>query len=375
MNSAIPTNPGGDDSGHREPFPASGASAPGPGHAGGRGEVTGAAGDGYEPRPFHPAGRLRNAHLQTLGGKLLRPTPSLPLRRRRLSTPDGDFVDLDEALDPGPRAPVVLVLHGLEGSTSRPYVLLTLQALTRRGMLAVGLNFRSCSGEPNRLARSYHSGDTGDLALVLEHLEARYPGRPLGVIGFSLGGNVLLKFLGERGDNISPWVRGAAAVSVPYDLDAGARVLERWPMGRLYTQYFLGSLKRKTALKRELLEGLVDLERVRRARTLREFDEALTAPVHGFRDASDYYRKSSCIQWLRSIRVTTLLLHSRDDPFMPMERLPGLLDELSPALTPAFTERGGHVGFVEEVRPGSFGFWAEDETARFLEYRLSQENP
>src|SRR5688500_5573473 len=240
----------------------------------------------FVPRPFRAPFWARNRHLQTLAGKFLRPVPELPLRRERWETPDGDELLLDFTEDAGPEAPLVLVLHGLEGSARRPYALLSYAALRRRGLAAVGLNFRSCGGEPNRLARSYHSGETGDPRWVLERLHARWPGRRLGALGFSLGGNVLLKLLGDAGDSARELVGAAAAISVPFDLSAGSDELESGPMVRAYARHFLRSLVDKVVAKADLVAPLVELEAVRGVRTMREFDHRATAPLHGFAGAA-----------------------------------------------------------------------------------------
>lgn len=324
----------------------------------------------FELRPFRPAPWLPGAHLQTLGGRVLRPSPDPGLRRERLETPDGDVLLLDVGPEPRVQAPVALVLHGLEGSTERNYARLTLDQLHRRGLRPVGLNFRSCGGEPNRLARAYHAGDTEDLAFVLGRLAERFPDRPVGVIGFSLGGNVLLKYLGERGDEARKTIAAAVAVSVPFDLAAGARALETGPMGRLYTLYFLRKLRRKVAAKAPLLTPPVDAQAARLARTLRAYDDALTAPLHGFRDATDYYRRSSSLPYLPSVRVPTLLLQARDDPFLP-DALPLREAEANPFLVPGFTRGGGHLGFVEGPHPGAPSFWCEEEGTRFLSERVA----
>ncbi|HKJ92670.1 MAG TPA: alpha/beta fold hydrolase, partial [Longimicrobiales bacterium] len=220
----------------------------------------------FDARPpaFRAAWWLRSGHAQTIGGKLLRPRLEVPLRRERIDTPDGDFLDLDFAEGPeggepaargrgepsaggasepaaggagGAHRPLVVVLHGLEGSARRTYMRLTYDALRRRGMDAVGLNFRGCSGDPNRVARFYHSGETGDLRLVVARLRERWPARALGAVGYSLGGNVLLDYLAEEGAGAP--LRAAVAVSVPFDLAAGSRAIGRGVMGRLYTAYFL----------------------------------------------------------------------------------------------------------------------------------------
>jgi len=196
----------------------------------------------FTPRPFRPPLWARNPHVQTLVGKFLRPRPPVPLRRERWETPDGDFLLLDFADEGMDSAPAVLLLHGLEGSALKPYALLSYQALRRRGLAAVGMNFRSCGGEPNRLARSYHSGETGDPRWVLERLRARWPDRRLGTLAFSIGGNVLMKLLGDAGEADTELVQAAAVVSVPFDLSEGADALERGPMARAYARHFLRSL-------------------------------------------------------------------------------------------------------------------------------------
>ena len=319
----------------------------------------------FSPRPFRPAWWLPGGHLQTLAGKYLRRHPSLPLRRERIETPDGDFLDLDFGPCAHGGRPLVLLLHGLEGFSRRPYVLHAVQALADVGMSAVCLNFRSCSGEPNRCPRMYHSGDTADAELVLRFLLDRWPGRPLGALGFSLGGNVLLKLMGERDDGGRGLLEAAAAISVPYDLKAGADRLERGPMGRFYTRYFLDSLKGKVRAKEALLAPLLDLDTVYGAQTIREFDDRATAPLHGFRDVADYYRRASSGQYLEGVRVPTLLVHADDDPFLPSESIPYDAPARNPFLTAAFVRHGGHVGFVTGA-PGRPGFWAEGEASRFL---------
>ena len=303
-------------------------------------------------------------HAQTLAGKFLRPRLSLPLRRERWETPDADFLILDFADEGLEEAPLVLLLHGLEGSALRPYALLSYRALRREGLAAVGLNFRSCGGEPNRLARSYHSGETGDPRWVLERLRQRWPERRLGALGFSLGGNVLLNLLAEQGAADAEFVQAAAVVSVPFDLSASADALERGPLVRTYTRYFLRSLIAKVEAKQDLL-GAAKVERIRRARTMREFDDRATAPIHGFRDAAHYYASCSSVRCLDLVRAPTLVIHSLDDPFLPQAALPEAALRRNPALVPLLTERGGHVGFVHGPAWAP-RFFAEEEAARFL---------
>jgi len=325
---------------------------------------------------YRPAWWLPGSHAQTVGARLLRSRRGVDFRRERLELPDGDFLDLDWADVAGapPRTeplPLVVVLHGLEGSARSTYALESYRALAREGVAAVGLNFRSCSGEPNRLPRLYHSGETGDLRFVLRVLRERFPRRPLGTLGFSLGGNVMLKYLGESPDALPA---AAAAVSVPYDLAAGADYIERgW--SRAYRRYLVRKLQRKVALKAAQLDGLVDLALLRRARTFREFDDAGTAPLHGFTDADDYYRRSSSKAYLPAVAVPTLLVHALDDPFLPPHALPdaAILDK-SRWLSAAFVPHGGHVGFVAGP-PYAPIFFAERQAARFLADALGAAGP
>lgn len=341
----------------------------------------------WRVRPFRPARWAPGPHAQTVAGKMLRPSPPVPLERERVTTPDGDFLDLDIGPEPGSAgslttespagaagepgmggAPLVLVLHGLEGSSRRSYMMNAYRHLLDRGLRPVAMNFRGCGGEPNLLPRFYHSGETGDLAWVLELLSERFPGRAFGALGFSLGGNVLLKYLGEAGSEAR--LEAAVAVSVPFDLDAGCHTLERGVMARLYTGYFMRQLREKARRKRTLLEEHLDVAAVLDTRTLRAFDDAATAPLHGFRDATHYYAESSSAGFIPDIRVATLVVHALDDPFLPRESVPVEAMEANPWITPAVTARGGHVGFVEGPGPWGAAFWAEAEAARFLADRL-----
>ncbi len=324
----------------------------------------------WSPRPFSPARWAHGPHAQTLLARLLRPAGGPPYRRERLDTPDGDFLDVDFGPVPEPGAPLGVVLHGLEGSSRRKYVRLTCAELLSAGIQPVAMNFRTCGGEPNRTPRMYHSGETGDLAFLLDTLAHRFPDRPLAAVGFSLGGNVLLKYLGERGSDVVPGLRAAAAISVPYDLAAGGRLLESTRMGRLYTRYFLRSLFAKIRAKEEILRDVIDIPTALRSTTLRAFDDRATAPLHGFRDAADYYARSSSAGYLPGVTVPTLLIHALDDPFLPSACLPRDAIAHNPALRASFHACGGHVGFVEGT-PWQPAFWAEREAARFLAHALA----
>ena len=322
---------------------------------------------GFRPAPFTPPPWLRGGHAQTVAGKFLRAEAALALEPLRIRTPDGDFLDLEVGPEPVLRAPVVLLLHGLEGSTRRRYMRQAMLALIEAGVRPVGMNFRACSGTPNLRTRFYHSGETGDLRQVLATLRERMPGRVFGALGFSLGGNVLLRYLAETGTAAPGSLGAAVAVSVPYDLAAAAGMLGTGGMGRFYTRYFLKSLRAKVRAKRALLEGAIDVERVLAARTLRDYDEAATAPLHGFRDAADYYRQASSGPVLGDVRVPTLLIHAADDPFLPADAVPAAAVERNPWLLGAFNRRGGHVGFIPAGAPlRRRPFWAETEAARYL---------
>ncbi len=325
----------------------------------------------FVPRPFRPAWWAPGPNRQTLLARALRRPPPFPYRRERLETPDGDFLDLDWAPEPRPGAPWVLVLHGLEGSSSRSYVRNACAELMRRGLQPVVMNFRGCSGEPNRLPRFYHSAETGDPKFVLQVLSRRDPDRRLGALGFSLGGNVLLRLLAEEAASGTHRLHAAAAMSVPYDLSAGCRLLERSRMGRVYTLYFLRSLRRKVLAKAALLKDHVDVDAALEAPTIRAFDEVVTAPLAGYADAEDYYRHASSAPVLASIRTPTLLLHAMDDPFLPSDAVPRQAVRANPALCAAFTPEGGHVGFLGGL-PWRPRFWADEEAARYLAAALSE---
>lgn len=297
--------------------------------------------------------------------RLLRPSGGTTFSRERLETPDGDFLDVDWGPEVGSEAPLALVLHGLEGSSRRRYVRSVARELAGRGVRPVAMNFRGCSGEPNRALRFYHSGDTADAAWLIGRIRARHPGRLVGAMGFSLGGNVLLKMLGEHDDGGLGLVDAAAVMSVPYDLAEGCALLERGWMGRLYSEYFLRSLRHKVEAKRERLAAEIDIDSARTARTIREFDDRVTAPLHGFRDAREYYAECSSRRFLDGIRVPTLMVHATDDPFLPATAIPRAQAARNALLELRLQRHGGHVGFLEGT-PRSPRFWADETCAAFL---------
>jgi uncharacterized protein len=322
----------------------------------------------FVPSRFRPARWLPGPHAQTVAGRYARAPRGVRYRRERIRTADGDFLDLDfawvaDAPPPRDGAPVCLVIHGLEGSSSSTYVLESCRVLAGHGIRPVAMNMRSCSGEPNLTPGFYHAGETGDPSLVLRLLAERWPSAPLLAMGFSLGGNQLLKFLGERGDDAP--VRAAVAVSVPFDLGLGADKLDASFLGRRYARHFVRRLQAKYRHKLELVGDRVDPERVLTARGFRDFDEAATARLHGFDGAEGYYATCSSRGFVHAIRIPTLLIQAMDDPFVDERGIPHEEIASNPWLQSAFTAHGGHVGFVEgtPLRPR---FWAEREAVRFL---------
>lgn len=308
---------------------------------------------------FLPAWWIRGAHAQTIWGRLTRSRRAVPLRRRVLRTPDDDDLVVD-FLD-GQRLRFVL-LHGLEGSSNSVYIQGLLAVIARHGFAAAAMNFRSCARDPARLSRMlinrrprlYHSGETEDFDFLVHTLP---PDLPLAAIGVSLGGNALLKWLGEHPDQTL--IRAAAAMSVPFDLAAGSKHLEAGA-GPLYVARFLRTMRPKSASVVERFGAQIDLDAVRRARSFRDFDNASTAPLHGFRDADDYYERASSLRYIHNITTPVLCINAEDDPFLPREALRAAQAKASPSvefITPRF---GGHTGFIAGALPWRAQYWAEE---------------
>ncbi len=326
--------------------------------------------------PFKPAWWLRNAHGQTLWPALFRRLQPSPVRRERLRTRDGDFVELDWCGEG--EGPLAILLHGLSGSSRSAYIVGLQQALLRRGLRSVAMNFRGCGGQPNDTARCYHSGDTEDFGHLCAEIRQRQPDVLLAAVGFSLGGNVLLKWLGEQGGNAG--LSAAVAVSAPMLLHVCADRMDRG-FSRLYRDQLLRELKAHIRWKTEhlrkagkiqeaeRLEKLGDLSDIR---SFWDYDGRVVAGLYGFADARDYYAQSSSKPYLRAIATPTLIIHSCDDPFMTPQVIP-TADELSPAVRLEVTAGGGHVGFVAGNIPGFPQFWLEQRIPAFLAEMLGRD--
>jgi len=336
---------------------------------------------------YSPARWLPGANAMTVFASVVRVFPRPRARRERWELPDGDFLDVDR-FEPRPiagressasppsarldrggaatKAPVVVVCHGLEGSSRAPYVRGLVALALARGLSALALNFRGCSDEMNRLPRFYHSGETGDLAAVVDRLAAERPGRPIALAGFSLGGNVVVKYLGERGDALPPEVLGAAAISVPFDLERSAHAIDGPGFWRqVYRERFIRQLRRKAAAKGRRFPEAFDVAQALRARTFAEFDAAVTAPLHGFPSAEAYWRASSSARFLAGVRRPLLALSALDDPIVPAETIPVAEARANPRVTLETSPVGGHVAFVSGW-PFWPTFWAERRAVEFL---------
>ena len=317
---------------------------------------------------FRPHPLFRNAHVQTLL-PVLRPMPPLTLDVERLELPDGDFVDLGWCKGPAAaeaahaQAPLAILLHGLSGGFESKYARGLANRLTARGWRAVILQLRGAGPTPNRLRRSYHHGDTEDFRELVQLLRTREPDTPLHAVGWSLGGNVLLKYLGEEGDRAP--LAAAVAVCAPFQLRPCAEKL-RTGFSRVYQRHLLGELKAMMRRKHAAVPLGIDLDRVLGAKDFFEFDDFATALLNGFKNAEDYYAKAACGQYLGGIAKKTLIIHAKDDPFMTPDIIPEAA-HLPPSVTLELCEQGGHVGFVSKGRGLAPRWWLEDRIPEFLE--------
>ena len=269
---------------------------------------------------------LPGGNLQTIWPSLVTPEPRVNYARERWETPDGDFIDLDW-LPWIEGAPLVVLFHGLEGSSQSHYARAVMHALQKRGWNGCVPHFRGCSGELNLLPRAYHSGDSMEIDWVLRRIASEKKPARLYAAGVSLGGNALLKWAGEQGAGAHQVAHAVAAISAPLDLAAAGAALGRG-FNMLYTRMFLGSLIKKSLEKLALHPGLFDAQKVRNARDLYEFDNLVTAPLHGFRDTDDYWARASAKPWLAKVMIPALAVNARNDPFLPAVALPAQ-DEVS----------------------------------------------
>jgi predicted alpha/beta-fold hydrolase len=320
------------------------------------------------PPPYAAPAWLPGGNLQTIYAAMLKPAPHA-LRRERWDTPDGDFIDVDW-LDGDASRPLVVLFHGLEGSSRSHYARALARALAARGWRGAFPHFRGCSGEINRLPRAYHSGDAAEIAWILARMRKVAGAAPLFAMGVSLGGNALLKCLGDAG--AAGPADAAAAVSAPLDLMGAGDALGRG-FNLVYTRMFLATMKKKTLAKLARFPHMVDRGAMLASRTLRDFDNAVTAPLHGYRDTDDYWTRASSKPGLRNIRVPTLVLNARNDPFLPAHYLPTVHD-VSDRVRLDFPRHGGHVGFARGPYPGNLD-WLPQRILEFFSAHLPPHTP
>ena len=314
------------------------------------------------PSSYTPPAGFKNAHLQTIFPSLFRPAPPVDYRRERIETGDGDFLDIDRIIkkDDLPK-PLVIISHGLEGNSTRVYVKGMAAAFAEAGYEVMAWNFRGCSGEMNRLPRFYHSGDTEDLARVVQHgRDCGY--RKIVLVGFSMGGNMSLKYAGEQGGRLPDEIRSIIAFSVPCDLATSARALSGAAFG-LYTKRFMRMLKAKIRAKAAIMPHHISTDGLEQMQDFADFDNAYTAPLHGFRDAEDYWHKASCKHVLSEIRRPALLINARNDPFLTPECYPVEAARPHPFLCLEQPETGGHAGFPEFNSQNRY--WSERRALAF----------
>lgn len=315
---------------------------------------------------FKPPFWAKNRHVQTIWPRFFQKRLSLETRQQRLELPDGDFVDLAWSPRPENCKGLIPMFHGLEGSINSHYANDMVARLVKDGWWVVLMHFRGCSGAPNRLPRSYHSGDTGDALFFLEYLKQKLLDVPIkAAIGFSLGANMLLKLLGEQPKQ--NYVKSAIAISPPFKLSECSDSIAKG-FSNIYQKYLLASMCNNvlTKMKNINLSNYLTIkpEQVSEIKSFREFDEHITAPLHGFEDANDYYNKSSCIHFLKKIETPTLVIHAKDDPFMNETVVPEP-EQMSSQIQLEVSEKGGHVGFIQGT-PWRPQMWLHDRILNFL---------
>jgi len=311
-----------------------------------------------ELEKYIPPFFLLGPHMETIYPALLRRVSLTAYTRERISTPDDDFLDLDWLKQDSDNA--VVISHGLEGNSSRPYIKGMAKALSANGFDVVAWNYRGCSEEMNRQLRFYHSGATDDLHTVIKHVSENRGYKNVYLVGFSLGGNITLKYLGEG--NVHEAVRKAIVFSVPMDLKTSCEKISR-PVNRIYSTRFLSSLKGKILLKSQSRKEL-DTSALPRIRTLLEFDDQYTAPLHGFKNALDYYEQCSSVRFVENIIIPCLVINTLNDPFLSPQCFPTTLLKDHPFVDLQILSRGGHVGFTQFNKNGLY--WSEQRALEFL---------
>ncbi len=321
---------------------------------------------------FSPAFWATNRHVQTIWPRFLMRRPKIEVRHEKVDTPDGDFVDLAWSSKPLQSKGLVVIFHGLEGSIRSHYANDIMAALHKQGWQVVLMHFRGCSGEPNHTTRTYHSGDTRDAKFILDRLRKQFPDEFMVAIGFSLGGNMLLKLLGEN--PLQKWLHSACVISAPLKLaECSSSINEGF--SRVYQKYLLASMRRTLLTKMRTLDYSAEPQltqaKIRALKTFREFDDLVTAPLHDYQDAIDYYEKCSGFNFLKAIRTPTLILHAKDDPFMNENVIPEEVD-LARAVTLELSDRGGHVGFMQGT-PWRPVIWFHQRVLAFLDAQREQQ--
>lgn len=311
-------------------------------------------------KKYNPSFIFKYHHFSTIYPSLFRQVKEVKYQRERITTPDADFLDLDWSRVGGKK--IIITLHGLEGSSDSNYILGMNRIFNQHNWDAVTLNFRGCSGEVNLLRRGYHSGETTDLDFVINTIFEKYDYEEMVLIGFSLGGNVALKYVGEKGKNIHPKIKKAVGISAPVDLVGCTAEIEK-SHNYIYLQRFLKSLKEKFKLKQHLYADL-NAERILSAKTFGDFDENLTAPVHGFASAKDYWEKSSSRNFFQNLAIPTLLVNAKDDSFLSDSCYPFEAAKSNPNLHLLAPKFGGHVGFPQS-HPKGF-YWSEEQVLDFV---------
>ena len=325
------------------------------------------------PAPYQPPFPFKNRHFHTIYPALFRRVQGVTYQRERITLPDTDFLDLDwsrvSGVDDKTGSPendqLAIFLHGLEGSADRNYIRGMVRAFNHQGWDAAAINFRGCSGERNRLLRSYHAGATEDLESVIEHVLQHYNYERIVLVGFSLGGNLMLKYLGDTGANVPAQIQGAVGVSVPCDLAASVEAMSV-PANSIYMKRFMRHLRAKMIDKAKDYPNEIDLEPLYNMTTFYEFDNRYTAPLHGFENADVYWRTCSCLNGLTNIRIPTLILNAADDPFLAPSCFPQEAAESNEDLYLEVPDYGGHVGFIDWQQDNYY--WSERRALDFFEH-------